>query len=161
MGATITTGHAIKMTLGGLVLFGLGAATVYFLVAPTPGETSAEISASIAQEQTTSEAISPSSAAVDSAPVAITTESFYEAAEARREQLLIDKEEADRIAKLKAIKERSVECKFWKQQQKTSSAAAKIEEKIDEHCNLPSSSSASESNSADTSSAASTNTPTQ
>jgi hypothetical protein len=29
-----------------------------------------------------------------------------------------------------------VECKFWKQQQKTSSAAAKIDEKINQYCNL-------------------------
>ncbi len=89
----------------------------------------------------------------DSAPEAeavgeLTHEAFLAQAEARREERLINKEETERLEKLKAMKERSVECKFWKQQQKTSSAAAKIEEKINEHCKLPSSSAASESSAA-------------
>lgn len=75
----------------------------------------------------------------------LTHEAFLAEAEARRDERLINREETDRLEKLKAMKERSVECKFWKQQQKTSSAAEKIEGKINEHCNLPSSSAVSES----------------
>lgn len=145
-------GTTIKMVLGGLVLFGLGGLSVYVLTKPTPDH------AAVAAEIETPSAISTTSAAVtvsDSTTSEITSESFYAAADARREQQLADKAEADRLAKLKAIKERSVECKFWKQQQKTSSAAAKIDEKIDEHCNLPASSSSSESSSSGDYSAAS------
>ena len=92
---------------------------------------------SATQEQSNHDA----SATNDSTPEVVeelTHEAFLAEAEARREERLINREETDRLEKLKAMKERSVECKFWKQQQKTSSAAAKIEEKIDEHCNLPS-----------------------
>ena len=82
----------------------------------------------------------------------LTHEAFLAAAAARREERQINKEETDRLAKLKTRKEQSVECKFWRQQQKTSSAAAKIEAKVDEFCNLPSNSEASISSDANTSS---------
>lgn len=139
----IATSTTIKMAVGGLVLFGLGGLSVYFLTAPASTNTppAVEVSSAPASSPVTT-------STVDSDSSIMTSESFYAAAEARREQQLADKAEADRIAKLKAIKERSVECTFWKQQQKTSSAAAKIDEKINEHCNLPSSSSAGESSSA-------------
>ena len=139
----------VKMLAGGMLLFVLGGLSVYFISRPdaaTPLQTAAP--------QQTEYAPAPTAIAA-SAPDAATgtdAESFYQAADARREQLLVDKAEADRLAKLKAAKERSVECKFWKQQQKTSSAAAKIDEKINAHCNLPSSSSASTSSAASDSS---------
>jgi hypothetical protein len=62
------------------------------------------------------------------------TPSFYEEADARREQRQIEQEEADRVAKLKAAKENSLDCKFWKQQAKNSSNSEKIAQKIDEFC---------------------------
>ena len=144
----MATSTTIKLVVGGLALFGLGGLSVYFLTAPA--STSTAPAANISHAATHSAAISPPtiSSTADTDSTVMTSESFYAAAEARREQQLADKAEADRIAKLKAIKERSVECTFWKQQQKTSSAAAKIDEKINEHCNLPSSSSASESSNA-------------
>lgn len=133
----------VKIIAGGLILFVLGGLSVYLISRPNAAT----------QVQTPPQMQSEYAPATTSTPVSTdtestTAESFYEAANARREQQLIDKAEADRLAKLKAIKERSVECKFWKQQQKTSSAAAKIDEKIDEHCNLPSVSSASTSSAA-------------
>ena len=76
----------------------------------------------------------------------LTHDEFLAQAEARREQRLIDEAEAERLAKLRAIKEKSMECKFWKQQQKTSSATAKIEEKIIQYCTLQTSSAAHSSN---------------
>ena len=72
---------------------------------------------------------------------------FEAAAEARREQQLADKAEADRMAKLRQQKADSVDCKFWRQQQQTSSTAAKIEEKIKTHCMLASDLASSESSS--------------
>jgi len=133
----------VKIIAGGLILFVLGGLSVYLISRPNAAT----------QMQTPPQVQSEYAPATTSTPVSTdtestTAESFYEAANARREQQLIDKAEADRLAKLKAIKERSVECKFWKQQQKTSSAAAKIDEKINEHCNLPSVSSASTSSAA-------------
>ncbi len=145
-------GQGIKLVAGGLALFVLGGAAVHFISQPDAAtmQAATEAQPEPASGTTTSTTASETTA---SNTTAITTESFYAAAEARREQVLINKEEADRIAKLKATKERSVECKFWKQQQKTSSAAAKIEEKINEHCNLPSSSAASSSEANDSSNA--------
>src|SRR6187402_2214559 len=133
---------SVKMIAGGLVLFVLGGLSVYLISRPNaaPAPTAPPLQADHAPAATpvnTPDAATGNDAA-----------SFYQAADARREQLLIDKAEADRLAKLKAEKERSVECKFWKQQQKTSSAAAKIDEKIDAHCNLPGSSSAGTSSAA-------------
>lgn len=131
----------VKAAIGGAALFVLGGLSVYLLVSPA-ADASASRSAIAAPVATLSET-SATSAFITSSTAA--TESFYEAADARREQQLADKAKADRLAELKSVKERSVECKFWKQQQKTSSAAAKIDAKIEEHCNLPSSSAASES----------------
>lgn len=147
-------GQGIKLIAGGFALFVLGGAAVHFIsqpdaaTPPTAPQTASQAQSEPAPSATTS---TSATSAATTAP----TESFYAAAEARREQVLINKEEADRLAKLKATKERSVECKFWKQQEKTSSAAAKIEDKINEHCNLPSSSAASSSNESSDSGAAS------
>lgn len=132
----------VKMMIGGAALFVLGGISVYLLTsrpdaAIPPAYTPPAQAAPVAE--ITSPVPSPSSTDVET--TITDAESFYEAAEARREQQLADKAEADRLAKLKAIKERSVECKFWKQQQKTSSAAAKIEEKIIQYCTLQTSSS--------------------
>ena len=158
-----------KKTIAAAVgLFFLGGLSVYLVMAnsgaPTPTLTTQHKSAAMqealeqvrATKAATTQEQSDYAVPVEnnSAPATteeLTHEAFLAQAEARREERLINKEENDRLAKLKAMKERSVECKFWKQQQKTSSAAAKIEEKINEHCNLPSSSSsdASSSESAD------------
>jgi len=135
----------IKMLAGGVALFVLGGLSVYFISRPDAA-TPVQIAPPLQTEYASPAASAPDAATGNDA------ESFYQAADARREQLLIDKAEADRLAKLKAAKERSVECKFWKQQQKTASAAAKIDEKINAHCNLPSSSSASSSTASDSSS---------
>lgn len=138
-----------KAIIGGAALFVLGGLSVYLLTSSTssavPSKPAATVTALYA-------APAPTNSTTASDSSATNAESFYAAADARREQQLIDKAEADRLAKLKAIKERSVECKFWKQQNKTTSASAKIDEKIDEHCNLPISSSArSEHSSSDSS----------
>ena len=155
-------------------LFFLGGLSVYLVMAKSDAPAQPPISQhntaamqealeQVRANATTTEeqSIQITSVANDSAPDAepveeLTHEAFLAQAEARREERLINKEETDRLEKLKAIKERSVECKFWKQQQKTSSAAAKIEEKINEHCNLPSSSAASESSAANETSSNST-----
>lgn len=149
----------VKMIVVGLGLFVLGGLSVYLLTHRP--ETSVSTNPEpLAQPVPDVEVISTStSVPTPEASSSITNaESFYEAAEARREQLLAEKAEADRLAKLKAIKERSVECKFWKQQQKTSSAAAKIDEKINTHCNLPSSAAASEASATSESSAPASST---
>src|SRR6188768_3693507 len=130
---------SVKMIAGGLVLFVLGGLSVYLISRPNAAP------APIIPAAQSDYAPATTAASADTPDSSTNAESFYEAANARREQNLIDKAEADQLAKLKAIKERSVECKFWKQQQKTSSAAAKIDEKINEHCNLASSSFASTS----------------
>lgn len=145
----------IKMIVGGAALFILGGLSVY-LIANRPDATTPSSAAQPVQSASVANP-APTSTPNADAPASITdAESFYTAAEARREQQLVDKAEVDRLAKLKAIKERSVECKFWKQQNKTSSAAAKIDEKIDEHCNLPGSSAASESSTSDATSVSTT-----
>lgn len=133
----------VKMIVGGLALFILGGFSVYLITQPD-----AAIPASTVPAAPIANLASPPAPSPETTASITDAESFYEAAEARREQQLIDKAEADRLAKLKAIKERSVECKFWKQQQKTSSAAAKIEEKIIQYCTLQTSSSETTSNGA-------------
>ncbi len=142
----------VKMIVGGVVLFFLGGFSVY-LLSSQPDAAIPPSSAPPVQSAPVTEVVSTATPSPDT-PASITdAESFYADADARREQQLIDKAEADRLAKLTAIKERSVECKFWKQQQKTSSAAAKIEEKIIQYCTLQTSSSDSMSSDANTSSA--------
>lgn len=106
----------VKMIVGGLGLFVLGGISVYLMTSRPDAATPPKV-ASPAQYEYTTEVTSASSSAETSASIT-DAESFYEAAEARREQQLEDKAEADRLAKLKAIKERSMECTFWKQQQK-------------------------------------------
>ncbi len=82
------------------------------------------------------------SSSLDTRPE-MTHAAFLAEAEARREEKMENKAETERREKLLKAKQNSVECKFWKQQQKTTSAAAKIEEKINYHCTLPGSSSSS------------------
>lgn len=143
----------VKIIVGGVALFILGGLSVY-LITTRPD---AIIPSSTAQPVQSASAATPAPTSTPNTDAGIAdTESFYTAAEARRKQQLEDKAESDRLAKLKIIKERSLECKFWKQQNKTSSAAAKIDEKIDEHCNLPSSSTASASSTNDSSATTST-----
>lgn len=135
----------VKLIVGGLALFILGGFSVYLITSRPAADILAPSTAKHAHAVTVAVGTTASVPSTNTSASITDAESFYEAAEARREQQLADKAEADRLAKLKAIKERSVECKFWKQQQKTSSAAAKIDEKINTHCNLPSSSAASAS----------------
>ncbi|MFC3115887.1 hypothetical protein [Cellvibrio fontiphilus] len=79
----------------------------------------------------------------------LTHESFLAAAEARREQQLADKAETERLDKLRQQKADSVDCKFWRQQQASSSTAAKIEEKIKTFCFIAQDLASSESSSSD------------
>ena len=87
-------------------------------------------------------------------PVAVETApsvSFAEQAEQRRAQMLEEKADLERKAKLLRDKENSVECQFWKQQ-KSASSDAKVDEKITEFCTFSSISSTSDaSSSADSS----------
>lgn len=145
----------VKMMIGGAALFVLGGISVYLLTS-RPDAASPPAYTQPTQTAPVAEIESPAPSSTDAEASITNAESFYEAAEARREQQLADKAEADRLAKLTAIKERSVECKFWKQQQKTSSAAAKIEEKIIQYCTLQTSSSENTSSEA-TSEAVSSN----
>lgn len=135
------------MAAAGLGLFLLGGLSVYLLMAdnsPAAGEKpaprqQAAITPPEHTETTTEQEIAFSASSdadqTDATPE-MTHAAFLAAAEAKREQDLEDKAEADRLGKLLAIKQNSMECKFWKQQQKTTSAAAKIEEKIIKFCTL-------------------------
>lgn len=116
----------IKTIAAGIALFALGGLSVY-LITRSPADSAPLHMETIVHTQVTATPSVSASSAKD-------TESFYEAAEARREQQLADKAESDRLAKLAAIKERSVECQFWKQQQNTASDTAKVEEKIMRYC---------------------------
>lgn len=153
-----------KTIAAGVGLFFLGGLSVYFLTAKNdvPARAAAQYQAPAMQRaleqvrasKTTEEipVTGTEDNTVSSIPTSeeteeLTHDAFLAQAEARREQQLIDKAEADRLAKLRAAKERSVECKFWKQQQKTSSAAAKIEEKIIQYCTLQKNSSSASTSS--------------
>jgi hypothetical protein len=154
-----------KTIAAGIGLFLLGVGSTYWLMADSGNSANANtrvqhqpaMQAALSQLGT-SEAASNTTANVTSAaqnPTAetsktLTHESFLAAAEARREQQLADKAEAERLTKLRQLKADSVDCKFWRQQQQTSSTAAKIEEKIKTHCMLPGDISSSASCSADT-----------
>ncbi len=145
-----------KKTIGAAVgLFFLGGFSVYLLMAnqqmtAQPSSTShnsaaeqealQQVHASAAAQEQPAQSAPESASNASQSTEELTHEVFLAQAEARREERLINKEETDRLAKLKAAKERSVECKFWKQQQKTSSAAAKVEEKIIHYCTVQASS---------------------
>lgn len=138
-----------KVIAAGVGLFILGGLSVYLLMdtegtadkKPISQQHSA-MQAAIAQlehekespreSESTASTQQPSS---DAAPE-MTHAAFLAEAEARREQSMENKAEAERLEKLRHAKQNSVECKFWKQQQ-TSSASTKIEEKIKQHCTLP------------------------
>ncbi len=153
-----------KTIAAGIGLFFLGGFSVYLVMAnnsgaaPAATHQPAAMQEAIEQLRTNNAANAPEIVAPDTTatashavtpeeePAELTHDEFLAQAEARREQRLIDEAEADRLAKLRAIKEKSVECKFWKQQQKTSSATAKIEEKIIQYCTLQTSSAAHSSN---------------
>ncbi len=55
--------------------------------------------------------------------------------EAAREKVLEDRRTADERTKKQNMKQKSVECIFWQQQKKTSSAAS-VDEKIAKFCNV-------------------------
>lgn len=162
----------VKIIVAGIGLFLLGVGSTYWLMADRGNAATSHTSAtpqhqpamhaalaqlgnetnSNATKTITSDALdstTENTANIESADT-LTHESFLAAAEARREQQLADKAETDRITKLRQTKADSVECKFWRQQQKTSSAAAKIEEKIKTHCLLASDLVSSDSSSAET-----------
>lgn len=124
-----------KAIVAGAVLFFLGGLSMYFLMAPPSNSVSAA-SVSAESQLTTATSSSATNNDPDGTPE-MTHAAFLAEAEARREKNLQDKAEAERIEKLLKEKQNSVECKFWKQQQKTSSAAARIEERIGHFCNLP------------------------
>lgn len=142
-----------KAIAGGLSLFLLGGICVYlFVTAPpdaAPEKRSARqhgaMRAAIAQIEN-KEAVAPVSEVETRSSISnsdvettekpeMTHSAFLAAAEERREQQLINDAETQRLNKLRRIKQNSVECKFWKQQQ-NSSAAAKIAANIEEHCLL-------------------------
>jgi hypothetical protein len=153
-------GIGIKTIAAGVGLFILGGVSVYWLTsnsqsaaAAAPHQSAAmqeaieQMRSSAADELHQNDQGQPAEVSQPEVTQELTHEAFLAEAAARREERLINKEEADRLAKLKARKEHSVECKFWRQQQKTSSAAAKIEEKINEYCNLPGTASSDSSSS--------------
>lgn len=160
-----------KTIVAGLCLFLLGVGSTYWLMADSGGNSTAKKSVTIQHQpamqaaltqlgtstsEATSEATGNATETTESDAQNTTTEtsetltheSFLAAAEARREQQFADKAEAERIAKLRQLKADSVDCKFWRQQQQTSSTAAKIEEKIKTHCMMPGDISSSASSSA-------------
>lgn len=143
-----------KAIAAGLGIFLLGGLCVYLFVTAQP-EAAAEkrttrqhsaMRAAIAQIEnkepaTSSSEMTSSSSIINNdvettAKPEMTHSTFLAEAEARREQQLINDAEIQRLNKLRRIKQNSVECKFWKQQQQTSSAAAKIAANIEEHCLL-------------------------
>lgn len=143
-----------KAIAAGLGIFLLGGLCVYLVVAPQPEVTQEKRSArqhsamraAIAQIEnkepvaSTSEMVASSSVSNSDVETTdkpeMTHSAFLAEAEERREQQLINDAETQRLNKLRRIKQNSVECKFWKQQQQTSSAAAKIAANIEEHCLL-------------------------
>lgn len=153
-----------KAIVAGAVLFCLGGLSVYLLMAPKKGLGDYQpitIQPATTQSATTQPAAKPESASIamdstagnsasdkDEIPE-MTHAAFVAEAEARREKQIEDKAEAERIEKLLKEKQNSVECKFWKQQQKNSSAAAKIGERINHFCNLPAHLQASQEDSAE------------
>jgi cell fate (sporulation/competence/biofilm development) regulator YmcA (YheA/YmcA/DUF963 family) len=136
-----------KAIAAGIGLFVLGGASVYLLINSQQGtapkasanhQQSAmhEAIAQIEQKAPLSEASNSAyNSSIDATPE-MTHAAFLAQADARREQNMEDKAETERVEKLRKMKLNSVECKFWKQQQErqTSSTAAKINSKIDEHC---------------------------
>ncbi len=142
-----------KTLIAGAGLFLLGVGSTYWLMADNKASAPATKSAphhqpavqaalsqlgSNANEQAYAQPASTATKAIDADDTAetetLTHESFVAAAEARREQQLADKAEADRLDKQRQQKADSVDCKFWRQQQQNSSSAAKIEEKIKTFC---------------------------
>lgn len=151
-----------KAIIAGAVLFCLGGLSVYLLMAPKKGlgDYQPITTQPVTTQPAAAQGIQPESASVamdstagnsasdkDEIPE-MTHAAFVAEAEARREKQIEDKAEAERIEKLLKEKQNSVECKFWKQQQKNSSAAAKIEERINHFCNLPAHLQASQEDSA-------------
>ena len=158
-----------KTLIAGAGLFLLGVGSTYWLMAdnaaPAPATQSAshhqpamqaalnQLGSSTTEVQT--ERSNTEAAATDtnidanasSDTETLTHESFLAAAEARREQQLADKAEAERLDKLRQQKADSVDCKFWRQQQASSSTAAKIEEKIKTFCFIAQDLASSESSS--------------
>lgn len=76
---------------------------------------------------------------IEAAEAPVETTSFsrntFADVEARREQELEDKRNAEELAKQQNKKGKSVECLFWKQQ-KLNSSAANVAEKIEKFCNI-------------------------
>lgn len=141
-----------KAVAAGLGLFLLGGICVYLVVAQPEATQEKRASrqhgamrAAIEQIEN-KEPVAPATEMVTSSSVnnsdvetkgkqEMTHAAFLAEAEERREQQLINDAETKRLNKLRRIKQNSVECKFWKQQQ-NSSAAAKIAANIEEHCLL-------------------------
>ncbi|PUA27330.1 MAG: hypothetical protein B0W54_12110 [Cellvibrio sp. 79] len=142
-----------KAIMAGIGMFLLGGVCVYLFITAQPEATSEKRStrqhgamraaieqidnkddATPASEMITHSSVSNNVAETDKPEM--THSAFLAEAEERREQQLINDAETKRLNKLRRIKQNSVECKFWKQQEQTSSAAAKIAANIEEHCLL-------------------------
>jgi hypothetical protein len=63
------------------------------------------------------------------------TKDFYQEVIDHRERMLAAKEEADALEKRRVAKEKTVECRFWKQQQLLGKLD-KTDRKVLEHCTL-------------------------
>lgn len=141
----------------GIGLFMLGGLSVYVLMTPKSDAPERKLTsrqhsamqAAVAQleqqepkkQETTPAPLENSATLSTDSTEEMTHAAFIADAEARRMQNMEDKAEAERLDKLRKIKQNSTECKFWKQQQKSSSAAERIEEKIIQFCTLQNSSS--------------------
>lgn len=142
-----------KAIIGGTGLLLIGGLSVYLLMAAEPNAGNGKpanrhqgaMRAAIAQiehkepatESAAETILAPTpdnNSAESSATPEMTHAAFLAQAELRREQQKIDLAEAERLEKLRKHKKNSPECKFWKQQQQTSSTAAKIIANIEEHC---------------------------
>ena len=143
-----------KAIMAGIGIFLLGGVCVYLFITAQPEATSEKRSArqhgamraaieqienkedaTPASEIITNSSINNNDVGTSDKPE-MTHSAFLAEAEERREQQLINDAETKRLDKLRRIKQNSVECKFWKQQEQTSSAAAKIAANIEEHCLL-------------------------
>ena len=147
-----------KAIIIGTSLFILGGLSVYLLTpkgqplhaTPAHQQHDGAMQAAIAQidEKNTSPTNTTSTvsqiSSIDDTKPEMTHAAFLAEAEARREEKLENKAETERLAKLLKAKQNSVECKFWRQQQRTSSAAEKIDEKINHYCTLSGSTSSAQ-----------------
>lgn len=119
----LSIGMVLFLTIGLTVTLVSGCKPKQAKTVDVPPATAPSPTASSSEEQ-------PSSA-----DAAMTKDKFIKEAEERREQLLAEKGDNDELAKRKSNKEKSVECRFWKQQKETN-PSDKTDEKIAKFCNI-------------------------